>query len=256
MSKIDLTDVTFLIQFRNDSKERVRNLLAVLSFIKKHFNTTIMVLECDKSEQIYDELIDVKLFFKDDSIFYRTKYYNIMTKRSSTPFLVFWDVDVLVHPLQIIEGVNLLRNQMADMVLPFDGRCFNVDPLISKLYHSKYDLNILTVNENKFRYMYGSFTVGGIFMVNKLKYTEAGMENENFFAWGPEDQERMKRWEILGYKVRKIDGAIYHLYHPRGINSGNFSVESNISLKKEFCKVCKMSRTELREYIDYQFKVL
>jgi len=92
-------------------------------------------------------------------------------------------------------------------------------------------------------------------MVNKQKYTEAGMENENFFAWGPEDQERVKRWEILGYKVRKLDGAMYHLYHPRGVDSGNHSIESSIKLKQEFCRVCKMSKNELKRYVDTHLSI-
>ncbi len=30
---------------------------------------------------------------------------------------------------------------------------------------------------------------------------EAGMENEHFYGWGPEDMERAMRWNTLGYRI-------------------------------------------------------
>ncbi len=253
MSKIDLTDVSFLIPVRIDSKERLENLYAILQFFKSNFQSSIVVLEADKTEKVHHDLIDKKIFIEDhDPVFYRTKYLNKMTRASESKFLAIWDTDVIVPSNQIVESVKLLREEQADMIFPYDGKFYNVDPVISQLYVLKRDIDFLIKNQEKFHLAYGHFSVGGAFIVNRNKYMEAGMENENFYGWGPEDQERVKRWEILGYKVRKIDGVMYHLHHPRGINSGNYSVESNINLKKEFCKVCRMSRNELREYITTQ----
>ena len=47
-------------------------------------------------------------------------------------------------------------------------------------------------------------------------YVQAGGENEHFYGWGPEDLERVKRMEILGYSVTRIKGDLYHLYHLEG----------------------------------------
>ena len=55
---------------------------------------------------------------------------------------------------------------------------------------------------------------GGAFFVNRSVYVQAGGENEHFYGWGPEDLERVKRMEILGYSVTRIKGDLYHLYHP------------------------------------------
>ena len=45
ITKTDLTDVTFLIPLRIDSIDRLENLLEVISFIDKHFDTNIHLLE-------------------------------------------------------------------------------------------------------------------------------------------------------------------------------------------------------------------
>lgn len=47
-----------------------------------------------------------------------------------------------------------------------------------------------------------------------------GGENEYFYGWGMEDMERVKRMEILGLPVSRVDGSLFHLFHYRNENSG------------------------------------
>lgn len=56
-------------------------------------------------------------------------------------------------------------------------------------------------------------------MVNMESYKNAGMENEDFYGWGLEDGERFYRMYSLGYKIRRVQGPLFHLTHSRGINS-------------------------------------
>jgi hypothetical protein len=62
----------------------------------------------------------------------------------------------------------------------------------------------------------GRSSVGGAFIVNKQRYLKGGGENENFYGWGPEDAERLKRMEILEEPTQRIEGPLFHLHHPRG----------------------------------------
>ena len=48
------------------------------------------------------------------------------------------------------------------------------------------------------------WSVGGAFLVNRVSYMEAGMENERFYGWGPEDVERVVRWDTLGYQISLV----------------------------------------------------
>lgn len=251
-NKIDLKDVSFLIPVRIDSPKRMENLKMVLGFIKRNFDTNITVLEADTKENILDSNIDNKIFIEDhDPVFHRTKYINQMTRHSSIPFLAIWDTDVLLNHQQIVDSVRLLRSENADMVFPYDGNFFNTPPLLVEMYKSIKKIEVFEKNIDKLNLMFGSQAVGGAFLVNKRRYCEAGMENENFYGWGPEDYERVKRWEIFECKIRRVQGPAFHLYHPRFENSRYFNLTSKKNLLKEYLKICKMTAEDLKRYVDY-----
>jgi predicted glycosyltransferase involved in capsule biosynthesis len=246
MENIDLKDLTFLIPVRIDSNERHENIKMVLEYLKSNFNTTIIVLEADAKEQVNNKLIDEKIFIKDtDPVFHRTKFLNEMTCFSNTPYLAIWDTDVLVAPHQIVKAVNLLRQTEAGMVFPYNGQFYNMPELIKEVFKENGSFEVFEKNTGKFKLAYGSISVGGAFIVSRKKYIKAGMENENFYGWGPEDMERVKRWEILGYKIHRVDGPMFHLHHPRKQNSWFYDVEIELRNRKELLRICKMNSEEL-----------
>lgn len=65
---------------------------------------------------------------------------------------------------------------------------------------------------------YGPGMRGGAFLVNARAYRASGMENLNFYGWGPEDWERYERWSNLGYRIGYAKGCLFHLSHPRDLN--------------------------------------
>ena len=248
--KIELTDLTFLIPVRIDSKDRLENLGLILDFIKSHFNTTVTVIEADKKELVHNAFIDHKIFIEDhDAVFHRTKYLNKASQESSSPFLAIWDTDVLIPSHQIELALKYLRNKDEDMVFPYDGRFFFTSKVFKQLYQQQKNIDVFELNEDKFSLPAGSHSVGGAFIVNREAYINAGMENENFYGWGPEDVERVKRWEILGYRIKKIEGALYHLQHPRMQNSWFASQKLELQNRKELVKVCQMSHEWLNSYV-------
>ena len=220
MDRIDLKDVTFLIPVRIDSSDRMENLELVVDYIKTNYHTTLMVLETDKAEKIFNDKIDKKIFIEDhDTIFHRTKYLNELTKLSSTEYLAIWDTDVLIPPEQIKEAINILRKKNAQMAFPYDGRFYNTPKTIKEEYGEKRTFELFDKNLDMFGLGFGNHSVGGAFMVNREHYINAGGENENFYGWGDEDVERVKRWEILGYDIKRINGPLFHLHHGRYGNS-------------------------------------
>ncbi len=243
-------DVTFLIPIRADSPERQENLYLVLTFIKQHFDTLIIVLEADKMEQVHHPLIDQKLFVEDhDPVFHRTKYLNQMIRESSTPYLAIWDTDVLVPSPQIELALSQLREGIADMIFPYDGHFYSTSAFFKQLYQQQKTMDVFELNRGKFLLPAGRHSVGGAFMVNREAYLNAGMENENFYGWGAEDVERVKRWEILGYCIKRIDGALYHLHHPRMENSWFASQELELRNRQELIKICRMTTNQVYKYI-------
>lgn len=85
---------------------------------------------------------------------------------------------------------------------------------------------------------------------------QVGMENEYFVGWGPEDVERLKRLTLLDIPVSRVSGCIYHLYHPRELNSGYVNQSRSLTLKKELLRICRMDRSDLfREIATWKWLV-
>lgn len=80
-------------------------------------------------------------------------------------------------------------------------------------------------------------------------YITAGLENEYITSWGPDDVDRVKRMEILGYPCKFEDGELYHLYHTRAINSLFANIETQNRLYLEYLKICSMNKNNLINYI-------
>jgi hypothetical protein len=202
-------------------------LISVIRYILKYFDTNIHVLEaCYRTNDFLQLLLpkEVKYTFwdDDDPIFHRTKYINIMVERSITKFIGVVDSDVIIPHKQIDDTIEKLRSDRYDMVYPYDGNFKEASQLIRKVFLHHHDEDYLFSNTDKMSDLYGFQThVGGAFFVNKNKYIQAGMENEKYYGWGPEDFERNVRWQKHGFNIYRSDGSIIHLTHPRDHN-GHF----------------------------------
>ena len=107
--KTDIRDMTFIIPVRLDSVVRLENLILSVQSLRKNFDTQIMILEATSyNNGIIQKILGKKteyLFLEDrDSVFYKTKYLNIMTRIACTPFIGLWDADVILPKEQIMDS--------------------------------------------------------------------------------------------------------------------------------------------------------
>ena len=72
--------------------------------------------------------------------------------------------------------------------------------------------------------------VGGAVLVDREKYIYAGMENEKHYGWGDDDFDRFYRFERLCFRIHRVDTCLFHLSHPKAMNSSFASpVQQKIS---------------------------
>ena len=217
-----LTDVTFLIPYKKDSEERAQNLSIVKNYVYS-LQTHVLVLEMNEDP------------------FHRTKYLNKLIKMSTTPFVCLLDVDVIVKKDNIFKAVEFLK-EGATLSYPYSGRFLNVPNSAKTLSIEEWEkMNLMKLSP-------GDNSVGGIVFAHKERYKECGWENENFIQWGEEDEERFCRVRKLGYTIKRVDGVVYHLNHPRSEkdNYGNPYFKTNVVERK---KVESMTQDQLKEYI-------
>lgn len=224
MVNYDFGKLTFIIPVRLDSLYRLENILTVVKFFHR-FHARFFVLEADEyNNNILQHMLPkdnrIKyVFIKDDDIvFHRTHYINHMTCLANTKYLAIWDSDVLVDPIQIQMSLDDLENGKFDVAYPYNGGLMGVDPILRGMFIAHPSLSFLKRNIRLMTFLYGPDAVGGGFVIRRDKYIEAGGENEKFYGWGPEDYERLSRWKNYGYRVKKEDGVMYHLYHTRDLN--------------------------------------
>jgi len=222
--KADLKDVTFLVLIQLDTIERIENLLVSTEFLVSNFDTNVEVLEVSSYnngviKKILNKKVNYTFIEDDDPILFRTKYLNRMLSLVSTSFVAVWDVDVLLEAKQIIETMDILRSDRADFVLPYEKTMLDTSMILRKLFLKKKRIDFLNKNTDKMKEMYPPEAVGGAFFCKLESYIKIGLENENFYGWGVEDGERYIRWKNSGYKTERVKGVIFHLSHPRGVNS-------------------------------------
>lgn len=248
--KENIDDVTFLIPIRIDSLERFENIIAIVNHIYNRFTTNIIILEADVDN---NGLLKKKLpeeikivFIKDEDLtFHRTKYINNLVAHTSTPFIAVWDADVVVHPKQMLLAVESLRSNGHDFIFPYDGRFTDTGVIYRKIFLESDNINLLEENSSGMFRPYNNSACGGGFFANRDSYIKVGMENENFYGWGPEDGERLRRWRILDMRIGRVNGCMFHLFHPRGLNSTFKSEGDRIKLLNEYNRISAMSKSEL-----------
>lgn len=256
-----IKDFLITILFRNDFIEREENLFSLLNYLCVNELQNIKILEISsihkKNHKIgidTNKSINYNYIIDNDSLLHRTSFINQMIIDASFPYIAVWDVDVIVSINQIINGLILLQNDEADFVYPYDKFFLETTPIIRKFFIEDRNFDILVHNQKKMKEMYAPDPLGGAFIVNREAYIKAGMENEDFYGWGMEDGERFYRWQRLGYRVKRVPGPLYHLSHPRGINSKFHNQDQSLWKRKETLKAKRLAEaTGWRE--DIQFTV-
>lgn len=258
--KLDLRDTTFTIPVYYDHPDRKQNCDLSVCMLQRDIETNILIGEkVGPGEQARFEYMSqwCKYVTFDYKLFHRTRMLNEMAMMAETEIIVNWDCDSFIAPLQLWLTVEAIRSGAA-MVYPFDGRSARVPRETWFKKVEKYlDLGIFSDTEftgkrsidGKSSKPLPLNSVGHAIFFNKDSFIDGGMENEHMISFGPEDAERWCRFNVLGFRVERIKGAVYHMDHYCGPDSSsrNPLFEHNHA---EHDKVRVMPADELRAYID------
>lgn len=207
------------------------------------------ILEADTEQRFYLSEMCERLRYRfvkdDDPVFYRTRYLNILLRSAKFPIAGIWDTDVIIPPVQLREAVGRICSGCV-MCFPYDGRFIFLNEAMSDRIRK--DVSVLEKVDATSIGMRPS--VGGAFLVNRVAYLRAGGENEAFYGWGPEDAERVKRLEILELPIARVKGPLYHLHHPRGINSGFDMGERDKRNLEALLATCRRSKAEMLRWLE------
>lgn len=243
--------ITAIIPFRIDCPERERNLRLVLEYLTNH-HLHICLLEADSKQLFRPNISDSQIeyyFIQDKSpFFHKTRYLNFLAQLCSTPIIAIWDTDVLLSFEQIENATKSLLQGDCDLCIPYNGTVKHLNSSLTESYQKSKICDFLKMRIHLFYEEIKRPSCGGVVLVNRNIFRLAGGLNENFHGWGPEDAEFIRRFEILGYKVRwESSGPLFHFWHPKN-NPENYIDQMAIN-QIEFIKVCCMNSEELKKYV-------
>lgn len=233
---MEATDLTVMILIRTDSIARLENGIAVVKHLQKHLNAHIYLREADCYcngilEAMLGNLVRYEFIEDNDPILYKTWHFNRMMEQVSTPFVAIWDADTIAENTAIHQCMDELRKGNADMALPYNGVCLDTSDILRTLYLKKQDENVLTNHISKMERLAERVMVGGAVMMDRKKFLSIGGENEAYYGWGDDDYDRYIRFMNHGLKIYRSKSVLFHLSHPRGINSG-FNTELHSCISK------------------------
>ena len=270
MTKHNLTDTTFIIPVKIESDDRLRNAITVCCFLLSKFDTNILIKEVN-SEPVFEnealpqikefigDISNISYYFEkesDNSFFHKTRYFNELLSKCNTDVVSAYDIDVLLPVSTYLKAEKMCKDEY-DLVYPFgfgtqenqvkwQKKVFASDELVSDFLNQNFDFSIFENHSQKDRAQWGHAQ-----FFKRTSYIEGGMENENFKAWGPEDEEKHYRFPKLGYNVGRVIDWVYHLEHSRGDDSErtNIYFRDNLKLMED---IRSLSEEELKNYYNTQ----
>lgn len=255
--KYDFNDVTFAIVFRADTKDSIQNIVTVIKYLTKNFNTNIIVLEADRKANLKNHPVlkecNVAYYYIDDDnpLFCKNKYYNIIAKMMTTNIIAKYDPDVIVPAPQLNLSVLAIRYAEYHVSYPYDGRIVSTTGVLRSAFAESFDTSLfykyLTLPETP-----SSFFAGCV-LFNRNTYIKIGMENENLNGTGREAKEIYERSKIMGYRVERQEGLLFVLGTEENLTSSSVGDRELLKSYTEYLRICSMEKKELSTYIQSGF---
>ena len=257
-------DLTFLVPTRIETEDRLRNIISSVSYLLYHTNAKVIVKEVSKhstfkfraipeiKKYVGTNVLNLTHIFEesDEDLFCKSKVLNDLIVASDTKVVANYDADCILPKESYHNAYQLIMQGEADVVYPYQCGIYQ--------WRAEYDMDIFnefvqTLNTetlDKKKSLHNS-TIGWCQFVDRQKYIDSYMMNENFISWGCEDDEFYYRMSILGNRIVRLNSYAYHLEHGRTYNSwfSNPNFNNNYTL---WNTIKTFDRNTLVEYYENQ----
>ncbi|WP_342327953.1 hypothetical protein [Pedobacter sp. FW305-3-2-15-E-R2A2] len=210
--RIKLHDVTFVYISR--SEEQSAKLEFITKWVLRNFDTNISIINLSKSPLLNIDLTqgNVKIESINEYTLAQLEI-NVFLEKLESKILLMQEIDFFVDIDQIVEAVQLLRDEMCELVVPHSGSVFNIlNHNTKKRFYQNFEVSTLidAKVETNCKQFYG-----GIFVANRTWYLKIGGENEQFSYSYIKGLDRAARTALYGGRLRSIEGLLFNLsvYH-------------------------------------------
>jgi predicted glycosyltransferase involved in capsule biosynthesis len=225
-----MMDLTFLIPTRIETEDRLRNIVSSVSYLLKHIPAKVIVKEVSDHPTFrfraipeirkYADTSNLAYLYEEtqEPLFCKSKVLNDLIVASDTKVVANYDADCILPLESYHQAYTAVNENQADVVYPYGCGvyqwCADYNQNIYEEFVNKLDVSVLDKQKKL-----SNSTIGWTQFVNRQKYIDSYMMNENFISWGCEDDEFYYRMSVLGNRIGRIDNYVYHLEHSRTHNS-------------------------------------
>ena len=226
-----MMDLTFLIPTRIETEDRLRNIISSVSYLLRHVPAKVIVKEVSGRDTFrFRALPEIKKYADTDNLTYlyeesneplfcKSKVLNDLIVASDTMVVANYDADCILPKESYKQAYELIQYGETDVVYPYGCGIYQwkaeYNPQIYEEFVKSWD-GTSVLDKSK---TLSNSTIGWCQFVNRQKYIDSYMMNENFVSWGCEDDEFYFRMSTLGNRIARIEDYVYHLEHGRTHNS-------------------------------------
>lgn len=257
-----MMDLTFLIPARIETEDRLRNIISSVTYLLRNVPAKVIVKEVsNRSLFKFRALPEIKKYANVDNLthifeesheplFCKSKVLNDLIVAADTKIVANYDADCILPISSYHEAYRLINDDHADVVYPYQCGiyqwCADYNMEIFNEFINKLDISVLDKKKRL-----SNSTIGWTQFVNRQKYIDSFMMNENFVSWGCEDDEFYYRMSVLGNRIKRVNDYVYHLEHSRTHNSwfSNPNFNNNYQLWNQ---IKRFDRRSLVEYYENQ----
>ena len=223
-------DLTFLIPTRIETEDRLRNIISSVSYLLKHLPAKVIVKEVAPQSTFkfraipeikkYADISNLTHLYENSvaPLFCKSKVLNDLIVAADTKFVANYDADCILPLTSYHQAYALLAGDKADVVYPYGCGIYQwkaeYNMQVYQEFVSTLDYRVLDKRKSL-----SNSTIGWTQFVNRQKYIDSYMMNENFISWGCEDDEFYFRMSTLGNRIARVEDYVYHLEHSRTENS-------------------------------------
>jgi predicted glycosyltransferase involved in capsule biosynthesis len=223
-------DLTFLIPTRIETEDRLRNIISSVSYLLRHIPAKVIVKEVSNHPTFkfraiseirkYADTSNLTYLYEEteEPLFCKSKVLNDLIVAADTKVVANYDADCILPLESYHYAYNAINDNQADVVYPYGCGVYQWRAEYNQDIYEEFvnRLDVSVLDENK---TLSNSTIGWTQFINRQKYIESYMMNENFISWGCEDDEFYYRMSVLGNRIGRIDSYVYHLEHSRTHNS-------------------------------------
>ena len=212
-----MSEVEFVFPYRKDSEEREQNLNKCLEYYGRYFKDSRFVISEQGTTQTLNQTEHDYIFTQKDLPHNQAMTINTGVNSCTKKIVCVVDSDII---LLNYYNIYLATREMFIYGMEYCLPYFHCVDIPNFNYRSPWE----------------GMCIGGIYLVDRQKFVDVGLNDESFEGWGREDDHRHIKLMNNGFKFKRFDGYIIHMDHPIQ-NDRKETAERNYKLLKDYIDV-------------------